>query len=395
MLIEERIKIKEVLKDRITNFNYKVAKLELLKMSYDACIHEEEVRLLKIAAFTAKRIHFDRQEQAVRAEIEHVRKQLAYLGDMQAEVQDKITEFKTNYETMNAKDKMLDKQFKQNFAEVAPIAVIDPAYKIFRRRPKYQIRAWATVPILLDLAKRVVSRKTHEAGALLLPFECVEYMGLLDQMDNFVSGATGIDPNVWQILCRMRRAKIESEFKLKAFGLQLAEADTTCNAFNREIHHKRNYLATLESKLENVIEAKLRDAMNRQMQIVMLRGLVEVKLHGKINDFKDCVLIHKRDIGEINCVIQKAGLKKLKAMNNAAVFRRKIISKEWEHKMLRMTVRDMRDFVQVVDKCKITKEVQTWLKRKEYGWSEDLSEDAVEADIKNTIASQEKMLNET
>lgn len=194
MLIEEKSRLKVTLRDRITNFNYKVAKLELLKMSFDACIHEEEMRILKIAVYSTQRISFDRQEASIRAEIEAVRRQLSYLSDTLGEIQEKILEFKTNYETLNTKDRLLDKQFKANFSEVAPIAVVDPAYKIFRRRPKYQIRAWATVPILLDLAKRIITRKTHDGGALLLPIECVEYMNLLDQMDNFVSGKAELIP---------------------------------------------------------------------------------------------------------------------------------------------------------------------------------------------------------
>lgn len=393
LLIEERERLKVLLKERITNFNYKVAKLQLLKLQIDSCISAEELRLLKILNFSYQRIVFDRQEQSIRQEIELIRGQLTYLGDTFTEIQEKIAEFKNNYETLNYKDKQMDKQFKANFAEVAPLAVVDPSYKIFRRRPKYQIRAWATVPILLDLAKRIVSKKTFEQGALLLPIECVDYMTLLDQMDTF-TGATGIDANVWQILCRMRRAKIESEFKLKAYGLQLAEADTTANAFSREMHHKRNYLSSLETKLENLLEVKQKEAKNRQVQLVMKRGQIEIELKGKVNDFKNCILVHKKDIYDINEVIQKAGQKKLKAMTNAAVFRRKIIIKEWDHKVLRLTVRDMKDFVQVIDKCKITKEVQMWLKRKERGWVQNLGEAAVEADIKNTIASQEKMLND-
>lgn len=392
MLLEERAKLKTLLKDRITNFNHKVAKLQLLKIQVDSCINAEEMRLLKALTFSYQRIRCDRQEHAIRLEIETIRKQLTYLADTHAEIQEKIVEFKNNYESISSKDRMLDKQFKANFSEVAPIAVVDPAYKIFKRRPKYQIRAWATVPILLDLAKRIVSKKTHEQGALLLPMECVEYMNLLDQMDTF-TGATGIDQNVWQILCRMRRAKIESEFKVKAFGLQLAEADTTANAFNREMHHKRNFLSSLETKLDNLLDIKQKESMNRQLQLVLKRGQIEVNLAGHLSDFRDCVLIHKADIYEINEVIKKAGMKKLKAMSNAAVFRRRIIAKEWEHKVLRLTVRDLKDFLQVVEKCKITKEVQMWLKRKEMGWAEDLGESAVEVDIQNTIACQEKILS--
>jgi len=40
-------------------------------------------------------------------------------------------------------------------------------------------------------------------------------------------------------------------------------------------------------------------------------------------------------------------------MQNAAVFRRKIIYKEWEHLVLRMTVRDMKDTISVIEKFQV------------------------------------------
>ena len=84
----------------------------------------------------------------------------------------------------------------------------------------------------------------------------------------------------------------------------------------------------------------------------------------------------------------------MRAMVNASQFRRKIISQEWDHKVLQLTVRDMREYVKTVEKCKITKEVQMWLKRKEKGWTEDLGQAAVNREIENAIHIQEKALNE-
>lgn len=92
---------------------------------------------------------------------------------------------------------------------------------------------------------------------------------------------------------------------------------------------------------------------------------------------------------------QKAGLKKLKSMKNLAEFRRKIITKEWEHKVLKLKVRDLREHVKTIEKCKITKEVQMWLKWREKGWNEDLGEAALNREVENSVNMQEKLLNET
>lgn len=134
--------------------------------------------------------------------------------------------------------------------------------------------------------------------------------------------------------------------------------------------------------------------MNRSVQIVMKRGVVEIPLSGKISDFDNSILLHVTDVHDINKIIKNAGMKKLKTMENAAIFRRKIIYQEWEHHVLRMTVKDMRDSIKMIEKCKITKEVQMWLKRKQMGWSEDISQTALKREIDNTILTCEKLLEE-
>lgn len=76
------------------------------------------------------------------------------------------------------------------------------------------------------------------------------------------------------------------------------------------------------------------------------------------------------------------------------MFRRKINHKEWEHRVLRLKVKDLKESVKTIEKVKITKEVQQWLKRKARGWSENLDEDTLQKQIENTINSQEKELSD-
>lgn len=87
-------------------------------------------------------------------------------------------------------------------------------------------------------------------------------------------------------------------------------------------------------------------------------------------------------------------MRKLKTMQHAAKFRRKIIFKEWEHQVLKLTVSDMQEFKRSIQKSKITKEVQLWLKQKINGWSDDISDNALEREINAEIKSFERMLNE-
>lgn len=41
-------------------------------------------------------------------------------------------------------------------------------------------------------------------------------------------------------------------------------------------------------------------------------------------------------------------------MESAAVFRRKIIHKEWQHKTLRIKMRNKQDAIKCVEKCKVS-----------------------------------------
>lgn len=69
----------------------------------------------------------------------------------------------------------------------------------------------------------------------------------------------------------------------------------------------------------------------RTVQLVIKRGSIEVDLTGRLIDFDDAILIAKSEVDEINKLIRKAGAKKLHAMTNFAIFRRKVLHKEWEH----------------------------------------------------------------
>lgn len=411
MLFEEQKLLQGMLDEEIHKFNFGLCGLSMEKLKMDMVVEQEEMKLLLVAQYNFRRTSYQQKEIAIRLKMEQQKAMIEQLGHLQTDLQEWIKDIKTNYENLQLKDKTLEKQFKANFNEAAPGAPVDQAFKYFKRRPKLQMRAQITSPILLEVAKRVASKKqTHQVK--LLPSECLEYLHGVDVLDQVASSTTGIDANSWQILCKMRRIKIESEFKIKSLGLQLADAEATLTAYTKEVINKRNHFQSIERSLAELKENRENDSINRYVQLVMQRGIIEIPLTGSFSDFNDSILIHRSDVDDINRIIvvrfltfsakllnnlspqQKAGMKKLRALENAAMFRRKITMKEWEHKVLKLKVRDLKEFVKTIEKCKITKEVQQWLKRKERGWSEDLSDDSLNRHIENSINAQEKVLSD-
>lgn len=47
-------------------------------------------------------------------------------------IEGNLIAYKTKYEELTAKDRLLDRQFKTTFAEHATQAVVDQAYRVFR-----------------------------------------------------------------------------------------------------------------------------------------------------------------------------------------------------------------------------------------------------------------------
>lgn len=392
-LHEEQKLLQGMLDEEINKFNYGLCELLLEKLKFDMAIGHEEMKLLMLALYNFKRISYQREEIKIRLKMEQVKGHIEKLSHLQSELQDWIREIKTNYENLQLKDKTMEKTFKNQFNEQCPQAPADQAFKYFKRRPKLQMRLQITAPILLEVAKRVASKKIiHQVK--LLPSECTEFLNGIDVLDQVSASTTGIDQASWQVLCKMRRIKIESEFKIKSLGLQLAEAESTLMAFMKETNNKRQLLQSMERQLIETKENRENDSVNRYVQIVLRRGLIEIRLTGSFTDYNDSILIHRSDVADINKIIQKAGRKKLMALSNGSFFRRRITLKEWEHKVLKLKVKDLREFVKTIEKCKITKEVQQWLKRKERGWSDDLGEDALKRQIENSINSQEKILSD-
>lgn len=212
-------------------------------------------------------------------------------------------DIRNEYETLTAKDRALDRQFKSNFAETVARSVVDQVYKLFKKRPRWNIRAWATPTILLDLARRILMKNSSRTGPPL-PDECYDFLTHADALDNYSHAPNAIDEKVWQVLCQMRRIKMESEFKLKACGLQLAEGEATVNAFGKEIHARKVDVINLDRKYEEVIEKRIEESQNRTVQLVMKKGAVEIELSGHETDFQSSVLLHVTDVNDINKIIR-------------------------------------------------------------------------------------------
>lgn len=86
--------------------------------------------------------------------------------------------------------------------------------KCGRRRPKGRLTTCQSPTILAGMAKRVISVNQRDQDETTLSDECLQYLQSIDAADKFANAPNSIDQTAWNHLCRMRRSKIETEFKV-------------------------------------------------------------------------------------------------------------------------------------------------------------------------------------
>lgn len=88
--------------------------------------------------------------------------------------------------------------------------------------------------------------------------DCFDFLNVLEQHDQLTNSPSIIDDRLWELLCRMRRAKIESEFRVRSLSAQLMESESAEQALTKEISYKKGALVALDRKIADVKEKKVK-----------------------------------------------------------------------------------------------------------------------------------------
>lgn len=223
---------------------------------------------------------------------------------MLANIETSLASCRAKYEELTTRDRLLDRHFKIGFSEFAAKAVVDQAYRLFRRRPAWQTRAWQTASILFDIAKRIATADYSPDKGCPLPAACFQYLQQCEAIDRPANAPNVLDEKQWRNLCRMRRIKLEMEFRVRAVGAQVADAEATVAAFQKEIAARRSKLARVEALKAELVVLRDEHMVDRTVQLCLKRGQVEIALSGHVRDFANAILLHSSDIHDINAIIR-------------------------------------------------------------------------------------------
>ncbi|XP_034245363.1 cilia- and flagella-associated protein 43 isoform X2 [Thrips palmi] len=387
-LISDYRRVKRSLKDRLKVFEDKLLDLFNMKLRVEASCTQQTLRILRSRLLNPKRNVLAQKEDAARNAIMANQKALADEQLLVAQLQEATADCRAAFDAQTAKDKGLDLKFKKELPELSPM-MAEAAFRLYRKRPKIQLKALVSATLLNEVGRCAVAGKKPS----YLPPECLEVLKGIDFLDSASNAPPNMNPDTWANVCRLRRQRIESEWKIKALAFQIAEAENTVSIFQKSVKALKERDKELQANLRSVQEEQLLFEHDVEIQLAIKQGLVEIPTTGSLSDYDNAILINRKDVAYVNQIIQvnfpshtctfrldyfkgsnvhslkqsfqEAGHEKLRAMRAACKFRRSIVFQEWEHQKVRMHIEDKEDELKTIESVKVIKELQEWLHKRQ------------------------------
>ncbi|XP_045762640.1 cilia- and flagella-associated protein 43 isoform X2 [Maniola jurtina] len=389
MLHAEYAKLSQVLNEGVVKFNQKVKEMWLTKLKVDSVIGQENLTLMRFRRTNLDRVEMAEKLEAMRKDIKRYEDELEVLQHEIHVIQEQFDECQATYESLATKDKYLDRTFKNPFADLSPI-IVDQCYKFFKKRPKWHQRATMIPVVLYDLANAILTGVRPP----LLHADCVDYFKGVEQLDQISNMPPVMDEGLWATMCKMRRAKIENEIRMRAVGQEVSYVEAGGAAWRAAAAARRQRLHVTHDHILHHRHTVELAARNKTIQLVLPAGQVEIITTGHMNDFEDATLIPRAEIEKVNQVILRVGEQKLRMMRKQVEFRKGILSKEWEHAQMKMKLRHMEQELQSYQRLKIPKELQSYLKNKELGYTDEQEYAKMEKEMEASKVSVNKLLND-
>ena len=144
----------------------------------------------------------------------------------------------------------------------------------------------------------------------------------LEEMDRPVHCPENIDRASWNTMCKLRRDKIAMEDALRSLSKEVAEAEIIVDQRKETNTAVESKIIELKKHQEEFLQSKTELINNRQIQLMLKRGQVEVELDIMEPVAKECMIITDSVIDKLNDDIVRLGEAKIQAMQESKEYRK-------------------------------------------------------------------------
>ena len=344
-----QVQIEEI----VAQVDRKVLDLFWLRISIEKCVLSEELKMLSLNRDLGIRDRLAREQEIIRVKLKEAEEEFSKTTESLESGVKLLEDMKKTYKEKQDMDKHMDKNFKREFPGLG-FHQVDSLYKLFKKRPKAAERleksadSWAQQKhdsrreskISLGsgtgakLGSEQLKTKTVQAalarmsnmfmGTLTIkgPKTSTAIGMSLEEMDRPVHCPENIDRASWTTMCKLRRDKISMEESLRSLSKEVSEAEII-------VDQRKETNAAVESKIisfkkhqEVFLQSKAELINNRQIQLMLKRGQVEVDLDIMEPVSRECLIITDSVIEKLNEDIVRLGEAKIQAMQESKEYRK-------------------------------------------------------------------------
>ncbi|KAL6262925.1 hypothetical protein P5V15_005713 [Pogonomyrmex californicus] len=349
---------KDALQRDIAAFNDKLKDLELRKMQIECAILQE--RLMRIRAIRRYRMMIDGRQEIARLadeELAPATQEARRLAEVCSSLETVVSELKIRYENLCKAEKRQEAKFRSEFAELKQ-PIVEHLLRHYKKRPRAGRLTTTSITYLTEVAKCVAGNEKPD----VLPRECLDFLRGIDALDSMPRNLPSqINVDHWRTMCKLRRAKIETETKVRCCAVEMAEAEQTLSFYQKAMQSADNIVTCKKVSLDNMERSLTQLMQEMEVQLVLKMGQIEVPLRGCPSDYANTVLVTREELLRVNNCILETGKRKLTAMHKSVHLRKVVSQYEWRHACARMVLEDLQRDLKDIREFKITRNVLEFL----------------------------------
>ncbi|XP_037807368.1 uncharacterized protein LOC119600860 [Lucilia sericata] len=353
ILKENESQINELKTGYILKLNENVSEMMILKLKYDFAIKHVRLRNLNTKIMNFKKLQWLQRINMLREDIDLITEYVHKYSKLSEFWAKSVEDLRLKVDSLLLKEKSVERLFKGQFLNSIPQHLGPEMTKLFKKRPKSLPKLLHSTLICKELSLRV-NTKSQPKFNFPLPKDVYEYLDGLNSLDETGNIPVSLESKHWEQFVKLRRQKVEMELKVRAVNLQLADSCSGMNSYGRELSNLKSIKVEALKRLHEAQEEYLKLVQNQTLELRLTMGQVELNIMGSLKNLQNCVLMHEDDVNDINALILKAGQMKIKAMQRVAFFRRQVIYKEWEHKVVGANIEYLKNMLYVIGKCKVS-----------------------------------------
>ncbi|XP_011504689.1 PREDICTED: cilia- and flagella-associated protein 43-like [Ceratosolen solmsi marchali] len=375
----------------VEKFNSRLEETNLLKMKIESAIQQLNLHYVR-----GLKKHFNfvkslQENDKIKKTMIETYQSISRISHEMNIIEAVNTELYNKYDTLIAKDKYMEKKFKNDFPTLGnnAIATIFVQYK---KRPRTILKSVSNFEIL-DLGKSIVSMRPL---SYLTP-ECLEYFKQVAILDNRPKNLpSSIDSTDWKNVIALRRLKIDHELKLCAIEICLKKAAEVLKKYNQKVSNFKLEIESMKEQQKQMRMERIECELNTEVQLVIKMGQVETTgFCGDITeDFTGVIVIPRVVVERINEAILAAGKAKLSTIRRNLNFKHVIEEEQWNYDCLRSKVRHLQENLYFVKTAHITRDIRDFLTRRSKKLNTSKTPQKLKKEIEMMAKNYEKIVKD-